>query len=350
MKYIEEDFAKDLYHDLTQRFASRTLAVSTIEGGGVHWLCTVEYDCNICSIDCFDKFGSAEYFTSFKRDSQIIAMGRTSSKIETINAVDEWMNGCELVYLYERFSFVDQYKRSLMVIYDDLVANSLELSKLAKLKHCLGDSYELWFEHDARRVCINVDEDQEIIHAVFHWDRGIMFNIKTQDRKCLAEVLKRWVYDCALPSAIRTEFPWIEIDKLADFYERGNPIEGEFIKSWDSIERFYEGNRIYYGDELTSRMLELVNSIRAEGYDRHLHAGQAHYQLILSRSQDRRCYLCCLGKYESYQVNGEQKTIQGLKVSYYVNGKLSEEFEEDEIALNSKIRKILQQLLEQPMN
>jgi hypothetical protein len=38
---------------------------------------------------------------------------------------------------------------------------------------------------------------------------------------------------------MRKDFPWLQIDELADYYEAGKPIEGEFIQSWNSIESFY---------------------------------------------------------------------------------------------------------------
>jgi hypothetical protein len=56
-----------------------------------------------------------------------------------------------------------------------------------------------------------------------------------------------------------------------------------------------------------------------------------------------------LPEYDSYEIHGKKKIIQALKVTYYVDGILSEKFEEDEIALTDRIRGLLQRLSEQPI-
>jgi hypothetical protein len=43
-----------------------------------------------------------------------------------------------------------------------------------------------------------------------------------------------------MPSNLKDEFPSIELGKVARYYEEGRGVEGEFIESWDRIEKFYE--------------------------------------------------------------------------------------------------------------
>jgi hypothetical protein len=100
-------------------------------------------------------------------------------------------------------------------------------------------------------------------------------------------------------------------------------------------------------------MIQLVRTMARDGYDQCLRAGQSLHQLILSRSREHgylgRCYLCFLPEYGSYEIKGKMKIVQALKVTYYSDGILSKEFEEDEIALTPRIQSLLQSLSEQPI-
>ncbi len=353
MKYPEENLAKDLYYELSQHFADRTPLIEyKIQGCGVHWLCTVKQNDNFCSIDCFHERDGIEYCISFERNAEKIAEGRTSAKFEAIHAVDDWVQGSELSILYDKFLFVDRNKRDIFDVRDDLVANFPELSPLAEIEEKSSHFCQLWFKWDDRLAHITFgDINKETLNIDFYWDKSsILFNTKNCDRKLLAKILKRWVYDRALPSVIRTEFPSVEISKLADFYEQGNPIEGEFLESWDSIEKFYESMSGFYG-ELLNPMIELVKSIRKENYDRQLRAGQSMLFLCLSRSQSHGAlgvnYLVFAGENNSYEINGEEKISQSLQVTYYANGAIAEKLVENEIALTNPIRKLLQKLSEQ---
>jgi hypothetical protein len=108
MKYAQEDHARDLHRDLARRFANSVPAIEvSIDGAGVRWHCTAKHGGNFCSIACFDVEGP-EYLTSFEHDSEEVATGRTSSKLDTIDAVGDWLQGQQLARLYDRFRFIDQ--------------------------------------------------------------------------------------------------------------------------------------------------------------------------------------------------------------------------------------------------
>jgi hypothetical protein len=283
MKYAEEDHANDLHRDLTRRFADSVPATAvSIDGAGVHWHCTAKRGHNFCSIACFEV-GGPEYLTSFERDSEKVATGRTSSKLDTVNVVADWLQDQPLSRLYDRFRFVDQTKRALTSIRGDMLARVPELAQAVsgELQHVMCDIYCLWFSRVDRSCKISFYGKNEFPDTAFHWDKCELFRFQASDRKRLAAVLKRWLCDRTTPSALRTEFPEIEIGELADYYERGNPIEGEFIKSWESIERFY--------DEMTfpfvPKVRKLIARLREKGYDKSLRAGQSLSSLIVSRSR-----------------------------------------------------------------
>jgi len=59
------------------------------------------------------------------------------------------------------------------------------------------------------------------------------------------------------------------------------PIEGEFISSWNWIERFYDSE--YFPPK--SFVLQFIRQLRRAGYDREFRAGQSLWALMLSRSR-----------------------------------------------------------------
>lgn len=115
------------------------------------------------------------------------------------------------------------------------------------------------------------------------WDDRPLFAGQFEDNKPLSVLLKRWVSDRAMPSEIGAEFPGLEIDKLADYYERGVPLEGEFVRSWDAMEAFYRED----GGDYFESARAFIRAMREAGYDQLLRAGQSMSIMGLSRSRDQ---------------------------------------------------------------
>jgi hypothetical protein len=287
MSYPEEDHAKDLYRDIARRFADSVPATAvSLKGAGVNWDCVAERGSSSCSIHCFDAPGP-EYYTYFRQDSNNVATGRTSSKPDTLDAVDTWLRGNVLSNLYERFPFVDREKRVLSSIREDLLERVPELTQSAPsvLRCRIGDRFELSFEGGDRSCQLSFCGNNEFPVADFQWDKCPLFCFNADDRGRLADVLKRWLFDKAMPSAIRAEFPRIQIGELADYYERGRPIEGEFIMSWNGIERLYNEMGANVDWPFLPKVRQFIAALRDKGYDRSLRAGQSMMSLIVSRSR-----------------------------------------------------------------
>jgi hypothetical protein len=95
-------------------------------------------------------------------------------------------------------------------------------------------------------------------------------------------LIKRWVYDEALPSRLAQEYDGLDVGPLASYYEAGNGIEGEFILSWDGIVAFYERLPRF---PHTAAVLAMIAQMRKNGFDRTLRAGQSMFTFIVSRSR-----------------------------------------------------------------
>jgi len=281
MKYEEENRAKDLYNALNQELVPLApRVIITIEGCGVHWNCTARCEERGCSIACF----STEYLVNFEHGSLTQASGRTTQMKDVLSAVSSWLQGQELQELYARFEFVDRHKRALTTIETLVIERYPELTLCAirNLCHLSNDLYELWFRARERSCCIFYYGENKFPNAVFHWDECQLFQIQAGRLEQLALILKRWLCDYTMPSDLQKEFPWIDVGKLARYYEEGKGIEGEFITSWDSTEQFYKE---MVKASFSSEVLELIAQMRQRGYDKTLRAGTSLYSLVVSRSR-----------------------------------------------------------------
>jgi hypothetical protein len=280
MKYPEEDIARELYREMVRRFPSFS---PMIDGAGVHWHSGVDLEDRACRINCFTLPKGREYYTSYQYRTKSVAYSRIPSGDETLEAVSDWLNGADLASLYDRYWFVDATKRHLIHIRDQAIAAEpdLEESTEVELVQQIDDIYYLFFRSSDRACKISFYGKNQWPDAKFSWDECVLFEYRADDSAQLAAVLRRWLCDTAVPSVMRNEFPWLAIGELADYYENGNPIEGEFIKSWDSMEEFYRELDF----PVKKQVAALMAAMRERGYDRKFRAGQSLLSLILSRSR-----------------------------------------------------------------
>jgi hypothetical protein len=75
-------------------------------------------------------------------------------------------------------------------------------------------------------------------------------------------------------------------DHPGDSEEQGRGIEGEFILSWESTERYYQQVRSHVG--LDPAVFDFIAAMRDAGYDTSLRAGHSMWTLVLSRSRRHR--------------------------------------------------------------
>jgi hypothetical protein len=281
MERAQEKHARLLYGKLVSRIGAVIPdAEINVSGGGVQWRCFAKVAHRDSVINCFDQKGP-EYLTTFRREGEEVATARTPSPDDTVEAIQHWLNGEALSSLYDCFAFVDQRKRELLSLRESIVKYAADLQNSSELQQRGSGICSLWFRSEARSVLIYFYGKNDHPDVICHWDECALFSFRAADWSVLGAVLKRWLCDNAMPSAMRNEFSWLTIGELADYYEKGNPIEGEFIASWDGIEQFYDGGHF----PLKSRVLQFVGQLRSAGYDRKLRAGQSMWTFILSRSR-----------------------------------------------------------------
>lgn len=145
--------------------------------------------------------------------------------------------------------------------------------------------YDLLFKNEERSCIISLYGYEKSYKCVFEWDDCRIFEIFSIDVKRLGEIILNWVFKKLMPSRMQTQFPEIEFGELAKYYENDEGIKGEFIQSWDSIQKFYSE---YFSDEsktLEKDVLRLIKEMRDVKLDEKLRAGQSLWFFILSRSR-----------------------------------------------------------------
>ena len=306
MKYIQEDIARKLYSDLKTQFngdqnpflklsglfkknnAGSGIKVK-IDGRGVHWKCLVELGNTQCQIHCFHydndlaKINGPEYFTYFKTADVVVATGKTQDKQQTIDAVAHWINNEPLEFLYEHFEFVDREKRALENIKADIISFYPELLTADKIE-IIDDHfhfYHLQVELKERCCSIYVNGYTAAPVFKFKWDGTFIFETVIPDTARMGLLIKQWVIDAEKPSVLGTIFTDIDFGKLAPYFENGNALESEFLKSWDEVEEFYKEVNL----PIQPDIMQLIKTMRSKGFDKTLRAGTSLYDFMLSRSR-----------------------------------------------------------------
>jgi hypothetical protein len=339
MERNEQKYAQDLYDGLIARFSPISeQAHIAMTGGGVQWRCSAQRGSRSCWVGCFDV-GGPEFLTFFEDDSKKIATARSASPPDTIDAIWTWLDGASLTVMYQRFGFVDREKRRLIEIRDEAlrVFPALGTGVRNELTVTPSGVSHLWFRTEARSSHIHFVANHQSPHAVFYWDECEMFRFEPKETASLETVLSRWLSGNAPPSALRREFPWLNIGPLADFYEKGNPVEGEFLESWNQMEGVYEGSRF----PPRSLVLPFIADLRRAGFDKKLRAGQSIWSLIVSRS--RRPRLRPEQPVVSFQFHENTMEV-------YARDQQEERLHDIPIAMSDTVERVLRSLAERPID
>lgn len=305
MTQKEEIYARQFYQELKEEFRGKQSFVSrffglqanaqqsdivlTLKEAGTQSECNIASRMRQCSIHCYAidrndlNFKGAEFYTVYLENGETIANGRTFDKLRAMDAIKRWMQNKSLDELYAEFDFIDEQKRKLNKLRDEINKLSPQLASISQngVAEEPFTSFSLLFGDDNRKCRIYYYGCEHNPRYVFNWDDSIIFEISGSANKKIDILITKWVLDKAMPSSLKAEFPDINFGKLAEFYEQGNGVEGEFILSWDNIEAFYRETNI----DQKSPILQLIAQMRERGFDRTLRAGQSLFTLLVSRSR-----------------------------------------------------------------
>ena len=278
MQPIEEKYARFLHGRLVKRFVPVAWdSEITLD----RWRCLAQRRQRSCIVVCLDSLGP-EFLTYFEEEKKTIARGITASPDETVEAIWQWLGDVTLDALHAQLNFVDGQRRELLRVRDSALKHFPVLESAIKTE--LGFISErncVRFLGEIRSIHLSFDGNNKFPDAVFCWDQGELFSFKVKDPQVFGAVLTQWVVGNHLPSRIKSEFPWLKVGRVAECYENGNPVEGEFIQSWDRMEEFFDSK--YF--RLKRRVLPFLAELRRAGYERKLRAGQSMWLFGVSRSR-----------------------------------------------------------------
>lgn len=340
MNYPEKTIARKFYAALNQTFGQSNNLFSklirrkgseiniSIEGAGVHWSCMAEKNDRKCTISCFNydfayRQGS-EYYISYIKDNKTLATGRTVDDKLALNAIKDWIDGKSLPELYKTYTFVDQFKRKLEYI------NSIFLNSNPAFVDCIpnftqswGDSFEYILKNKDKSIQYYVDgysnPPKTEFGFKFLWDDCAVFYAYNTNLYPFTPLVYDWLINNLKPTELKEKYSWIEIYSIAQYYERGEGFIGEFIESWDRVEKFYSELEFHLKDDV----LNFIRAIRGYEFDKSLRAGTSLYSLILSKSrrfglrQDQKRISFSFGD-EGIYVNSDvhkQVLFKGIKLS-----------------------------------
>ncbi|HWA25634.1 MAG TPA: hypothetical protein VG734_08240 [Lacunisphaera sp.] len=223
-----------------------------------------------------------EYYAEFRRGGWTEATARTPGRHEMVAAAFDWLGGRTVMELRSEYPIIDGQLRALEQIEASLLEVVPNLAGFSRwVQPLINDLHELWFEKEDRDVKVSFWGKSPAADFTFRWDQCVMAKIRSDDLPMIARALEGWLVEHAAPDEMRRRFPSIPISKVADFYAAGQPIEGEFLESWDRIEKFFAENS-WPGRQ---NAMGLVTAMRQAGYDRKLRAGQSMLTLMVSRSR-----------------------------------------------------------------
>lgn len=279
MSQAEEAIARALLHALEQVMDPGCLA---IEGVGVHWSCVVKDRARRATIACFSQLGESEYLTEFEESGSSVAWGRTSSSMETCNAVARWAGGESLGTIYRDFAFVEANKRALDMLLRtaSLACPELEVGVASAIDRDMCDLHKLTIEANDRAVLVGFYGKNEHPDAYFIWDGCIVATARIVPSD-FGPLLRDWLLARYLPSVLSVTYEYVRVRPEARFYEEGRGLEGEFIVSWDRLATFYEESPF----AIAAFAKQYLAHLRELGFHKTLRAGQSLLTAILSRSR-----------------------------------------------------------------
>lgn len=319
-RYPEEDLAEDLFDRLNEQVASRLQGTTvSLTPMGVNSYCEAKRGPRTCTVSCFATAGP-QFLARFEEKPAAPLCGRTFIRAEVIEAVGVWLDGMSREDLQTRFPFVDRQRRVLGQLERNLLVDEPALAE--QTTHELtfsdwgGDSCNLWFRTKDRSCEVYFYAYNRVPDAQFYWDECLQFgaqisgtpnsNVRTEEEflkalragelaswqmhealdaektVLLARIMKRWLCDQAMPSAMHQEYPWIVLTDMASWYEQGRGVEGEFLASWRQVQEFYQQ---YAKGPSASQVIDFVKQLRGAGYEKTMRAGTSLFSMLVSRAR-----------------------------------------------------------------
>lgn len=291
---VSESRAREMAIELGWRFKDFESTEIRVDGWGSIWNVSVVRNAARVRVHCLDsdvplyqshfmRVPPSEFIDDLDRQ-WTVAYARQHSLAETIETIDTWLASGDLEQLYKRHPAVNREIRALVALRDVAIEllppdtaplDSVEFEYVqGKLESCV-----LTLRRGIRGCDVSFAGRNANPDARWTWDDCVLFAFPVDSIVRFAAVINAWLCCETVPSTMRLQFPWLTIGQVADDYEAGDGIAGEFAESWNTVERFY--SEMNDGD--CEAMLRFVRQVRSHGYERKLRAGTSLFDFVVSR-------------------------------------------------------------------
>ncbi|MBL0316247.1 MAG: hypothetical protein IPP69_10870 [Flavobacteriales bacterium] len=224
---------------------------------------------------------SLDFYTVLGERNKEIASAKTDSMEHMVNLIFDFIEGENLIELYRRYDFVDRKKRKLILL-QTLINDVYPAMKEIAVNRIVEDilSYpELEFE-DGERLCrIHYHASKEFPRWIYFWNGTRIFETSNPHDAINAQIAMRWVLEKVRPSELNMDYPEIDTGKLAQFYEQGKGLEGEFTLSWEeSIKNLKQG-------EHHEKVRKLFKQFEKAGYYQLFRTNANSWTFVMTRSK-----------------------------------------------------------------
>lgn len=309
---IEEKYAVEMSKILDKRFNNKSDSILSIfkkrksenkfiievEGAGVHWHCLmkkIESKKRYVEVHCIEidrrditnpDYKGVMYDVAFYENEEHFITGRAFKKEDALKSVDDWFNGIQKEILYPKYDFIDSTKKRLIAVLEEINLSHPSIQEFAEENSVKEGNWSKQIViKKGDRSCegyFYAYEDNP--RFIFKWDEAKIFEHSTADNKRVGKLINDWIVNFSMPSILESNYKEVNFGKLGSFYEKGKGIEGEYVLSWDSIERFY-GELSDEWHPFKKGALRLIKEMRGHGLDKELRAGQSLFSFILSRAR-----------------------------------------------------------------
>ncbi|MGD1840440.1 MAG: hypothetical protein ACFB0B_06025 [Thermonemataceae bacterium] len=323
-----------------------------VKGDGIHWYCLMkqsesnerQVEIHFTEIDRKDitnpAYKGVMYDIAYYEKEEHYITGRAFREENVLASVEDWFQGIQKEVLYAKYEFIDNTRKRLTAILQNINQNYPSIKQLAEENSVKAVSLsERIIITKGNRSCEGYFYAYEAYpRFIFKWDEATIFEHSTADYKRVGELINDWIINFSMPSVLASKFKEVRFGKLGSYYEKGRGIEGEFILSWEAIERFY-GELSDEWHPFKKDAIRLIKEMRSHGLDKELRAGQSLFFLVLSRA--RRHGLETRHAYVHLTFLGEDK----MKIkSSYDDAKKEETFE---VKYEGYIREVVEKLLKE---
>lgn len=207
-----EELARALHRRLVRAFwLHRPRVAVTVAGAGPHWECVATGPDRRCAATCLDNNG-AEFLIEFAAAGEASAWGRTTARIDAVEAIRMWLGGAALAAVQRRFPFVDVQRRALVELQALVLADPRLAGRVAgEVVPTRPGRHELRLAADDGAIHVSFHGRNPFPDADFARDGRLIAQAMLVDPRAFVALVGAWLVDRAAPGPLQRAFPWLVV-------------------------------------------------------------------------------------------------------------------------------------------